>query len=141
MFSHFQVDRKSYAARCWQKARMEQVWDLRFWWCLWTSLWCRIVRWLVVHLLVCVGWGPHEFRGKFGSPFWIITVEVILFCVYVYLLHINFKTCQFCIYLPSLLNMGVCNNLFFQWNGHNELSSSSNSINNNVTSLVRIAII
>jgi len=67
---------------------------------------------------VCVA---HEFRGKFGSPFGIVTSEVILFCVYLYLFHINFKPCQFCIYLPSLLNMGICKNLFFQWKGHNEL--------------------
>lgn len=71
-----------------------------------------------VCVCVCVA---HEFRGKFGSPFGIVTSEVILFCVYLYLFHINFTPCQFCIYLPSLLNMGICKNLFFQWKGHNEL--------------------
>jgi hypothetical protein len=69
----------------------------------------------------------------------------MLLCVYLYLLHINLKLFQFCTYMPSLLNMGICNDLFLQWNEHNEQSSSSssssNSNNNKVTLLIYIAII
>lgn len=62
-----------------------------------------------------------------------------LLCVLVSLAY-QLQNIPVVIYLPSLLNMGIYNDVFFQWNGHNELSSSSSSSSNNnknkVTSLI-----